>query len=449
MQLMSVVRRGIIEPLYSKWSGSPKRRIWKELERTQYESIEELREKQWEKLLKLIKFVEHNNPYYKKLFQQYGVSGKAIQSPEDLSLLPVLTKQIIRETGAGMLSKDFSESGLLHFKTGGSTGRALDIFITEECSEWRNACACRHNRWSGWEVGEPVAAVWGNPVFPSTMKKKIRSWLLDPVMYLDTMRVDHEAIREFYKNWKKIRPTLIFGHAHSIYLLATMLRELGIQDIRPKGIISSSMMLVPHERIVIEDVFDVKVTDRYGCEELGLIGCECEQHKGMHLNIDHLYIEFLRDDGMPAAPGEEGRIIITDLINHAMPLVRYQVEDVGVLANHNCPCGRGLPLMARVTGRIADFLVRHDGSKVAGISLIENTLTHFAGLDQMQIIQHSLDKFEINIVPGRGFEDCVLEGLRKYFISEFGNDTSFDFCCVQSIHPEKNGKYRFSICNLN
>ena len=106
----------------------------------------------------------------------------------------------------------------------------------------------------------------------------------------------------------------MFGHAHSIYLLALHVRDLGIKAIKPRGIIATSMMLIPHERQVIESVFGVNVIDRYGCEEVSLIACECEKHEGMHLNIEHLYIEFLDENGMSVNAGEPGRIVVTDLI---------------------------------------------------------------------------------------------------------------------------------------
>ena len=113
------------------------------------------------------------------------------------------------------------------------------------------------------------------------------------------------------------------------YLLARYVLERQIGGLRPRGIISTSMMLLANERQVIEAAFQCKVTDRYGSEEVALIACECELHQGMHLNIEHLYIEFLREDGAAAAPGEDGMIVITDLVNHGMPFIRYRIEDVG------------------------------------------------------------------------------------------------------------------------
>jgi len=348
-----------------------------------------------------------------------------------------------------MISSGYEPGNLLHFKTGGSTGKALDIFITEECSELRNACARRHDRWTGWEPGETIGAAWGNPKLPDTFRDKMIDTCVQPFIYLDTMAVSDDSVRLFEQAWAKKQPTLLFGHAHSLFLLALKVQQLKIDMIRPTGILSTSMMLLPHERTAIERVFSCKVTDRYGCEEVSLIACECERHEGMHMNIEHLFIEFVKDDGSYAAPGEPGQIIATDLMNKAMPFVRYRVEDVGVPMKQACSCGRGLPLMGKVAGRVADFLIKRDGTRVAGVSLIENTLTKIPGINQMQIVQHDLDSLHLNIVPNERFGYSQRKDLESYFKGLFGDYIQIIFQEVTEIKPEKSGKYRFSICKVS
>jgi phenylacetate-CoA ligase len=223
---------------------------------------------------------------------------------------------------------------------------------------------------------------------------------------------------------------------------------MGVKEIQPAGILSTSMMLLPHERAFIEKVFRCKVIDRYGCEEVSLIGCECEKHEGMHLNIEHLFIEFINDDGCQAEPREEGNIVVTDLMNKAMPFIRYQVEDVGVPLNRICSCGRGLPLMEKVTGRVADFLIKADGTKVAGISLIENTLTRIPGIDQMQIIQDKIDHVLVKIVPGKAYNEATQRELQTYFENCFDQKAKITIKKKNYIQPEKSGKFRFSICKI-
>lgn len=446
---LAFLRRQIFEPAHGYLTRSPKLRYWKELEKTQFFTEDQLREIQWRRLQELLNFVWDNNDFHRRRFQRAGLTPDAITCIDDIRKLPILTKADIRANTPALISRGFDQETLQRAKTGGSTGKSLELFFTEECSELRNACARRHDRWSGWEPGEPIAACWGNPKLPKTLKEKLKAQLLSPFLYLDTMQVDEKAVRDFVREWARVKPTLLYGHAHSIFILAEFLRKLDIRPSPPRGILSTSMMLIPSERRVIEAVFNVKVTDRYGCEEVGLIGSECEMHNGMHLNIEHLVVEFVKDDGSHAKAGETGKIIVTDLMNHAMPMIRYQVEDMGVPTDRKCSCGRGLPLMDQVAGRVADFLVKQDGAKVAGISLIENTLTHFPGLDQMQIVQQSYDSFLLRVVPGAAFSEEISDQLREYMKKVFGESAHVEVALVDAIQPEKSGKYRFSICRVS
>lgn len=446
---MAQIRRTICEPLYALYSRSPFLQYERALEKTQYLPRDVLLDRQWERLQKLIQFAYRENDFYRQRFNDAALRPEDIKHAGDLRRLPVLTKEEIRQHGMRMVSCGYNVDTLMKMKTGGSTGKALELFITEDCSERRNACARRHDRWTGWKPGEPVGALWGNPVMARDIKSRLRSFLLDPYIYLDTMRMSDETVLRFAAEWKRIKPTLLFGHAHSLYLLAEFVTRLAIDDIRPKGILSTSMTLMPHERTMIERVFNVKVTDRYGCEEVSLIGCECERHAGMHLNIEHLVIEFIKDDGTPAAPGEMGAIIVTDLMNYAMPFIRYRVEDMGVPSDRVCPCGRGLPLMEKVLGRIADFLVRKDGSRVAGISLIERLLTNNPGIYQMQIVQQTRDAFNIRIVKGTAYDPQKSPAQLQEDFREIFPGSRVTLSCVDKIAPEKSGKYRFTVCQLD
>jgi phenylacetate-CoA ligase len=434
--------------MYYKFNSSPLVSYHRYLEKSQYFTSEKLAEIQTLRLKNILQFVWDNNTFYRKRMELFGVNPTSISGPADLVKLPILSKTDVRLNSDNMFSRRFQKDQLHRAKTGGSTGRALDLYFTEECSELRNACARRHDCWAGWNPGEPIAACWGNPKYPKTIKDKLKFNLLQPYIYLDTMHVDEASIRKFLDQWRKIKPTLLYGHAHSIYQLAESIKKLEIDPPHPKGILSTSMMLIPSERKVIEAVFGLKVTDRYGCEEVSLIASECEKHHGMHLNTEHLVIEFLRDDGTPVAPGEPGRIVVTDLMNKAMPLIRYAVEDIGVPSDRICTCGRGLPLMEHVTGRVADFLLKTDGSRVAGISLIENSLTKFDGIVQMQIVQKSLGEIDLNLVRGDNYSEETAELLKHYFSSVFSRQVNLQLNYVDRIASESSGKYRFSICRI-
>jgi phenylacetate-CoA ligase len=208
------------------------------------------------------------------------------------------------------------------------------------------------------------------------------------------------------------------------------------------------MMLLPHERATITKAFHCEVTNQYGCEEVGLIACECETHEGLHLNVDHLYIEFIRSDGSPAVPGEESEIVVTDLINKGMPLIRYRIEDIASPATRTCSCGRGLPLMEKVTGRTADFLVRTDGGLVAGVSLVERTLTKIRGIEQMQIVQDDIHRITVRVVRDGAYDRKSEEELLDEFRSVFGPLVQIEVHYLERLPQSPSGKYRFAECRV-
>jgi phenylacetate-CoA ligase len=279
------------------------------------------------------------------------------------------------------------------------------------------------------------------------LKNRLRWLLKSRIFYLDTMRIDDAAIDRFVADWRRWRPGMLYGHAHSLFILAEALSQRGLR-LPVDSIVATSMMLIRPEREVIEGVFGVPVTDRYGCEEVSLIACECEEHHGMHLNAEHACVEFLRDDGSPCAPGEDGRIVITELVNLGMPMIRYEVGDRGAPSGRQCPCGRGLPLMEGLTGRSADFLVASDGSRVAGVSLIERTLTRFDGIHQLQLVQEEPRTAVANLVPAAGWGPPVQRQLVTELQEHLGADFAIEVREVKRIAQERNGKYRFSICRL-
>src|SRR5205807_2714000 len=131
------------------------------------------------------------------------------------------------------------------------------------------------------------------------------------------------ALARFAEQLPRRKPTLLFGHAHSVYLFAEYVRRMGLPGIRPRGVITTAMVLHSWQRRSIEEVFGCPVTNRYGCEEVSLIACECERHHGLHVNADGVFAEIMRADDTgalthPARPGEPGSVVVTDLTNRAM-----------------------------------------------------------------------------------------------------------------------------------
>jgi phenylacetate-CoA ligase len=445
MTLLAKLSRHVLHPLDDLREGSKRLKLLRGLESTQWLPLAELRALQWQRLRDIVAYAGTHSSYYRRVFAEAGFDPNNFDIAQ-FRALPLLSKADIRKSTEDMLSDEFPRGSLGSHKTGGSTGVSLTTYFDRQWLEVRTADAMRSNQWAGCFHGMTIAAIWGNPTPVTSLKGWLRSKLLDPAIVLDTMQINEASIARFVADWRRAKPEVLFGHSHSLYMLAKFLAEQKVTDLKPVGIISTSMMLLPSERAVIESVFGCKVTDRYGCEEVGLIGCECEQHRGMHLDIEHLFIEFLRADGTDAMPGEEGTIVLTDLLNKGMPFIRYRIEDVGVPSERVCPCGRGMPLMERVVGRVADYLKRPDGSLVAGVSLVERTLTAIDGLEQMQIVQPALHEIILNVVPAPNYDADSEQKLLAEFQSVFGPAVNIRVVKVAAIAQEASGKYRFSIC---
>ena len=384
-------------------------------------------------------------------FRELGLFPRDVDSFETFRRIPPLTKSDLRDSSQQMLSTVYAGQDLLSAKTSGSTGVPVEVFSDESCRQFVRACTLRSDEWSGWQLGERVAAIWGNAAVQFRgrgWRGYLRNALLHRTTYLDSLHIDEPSLASFAASLKRRAPSLIYGHAHSLYLFAKYLESRGIMDIRPKGIISAAMVLHQWERDLLEEVFQCPVTNRYGCEEVGLIACECEQHRGLHVNADGIYLEVVRPDGTPAQPGESGMILVTDLRNRVMPIVRYQIGDTARATDRTCACGRGLPLLEEIQGRVADYVVTREGKAISGISLTDHFNTKVPGVVQMQIIQEEIDQFQLKIVKNAEFGPQSTKIIQELVTHHFGPSATFDCEFVKSIPQETSGKYRFCISKV-
>jgi phenylacetate-CoA ligase len=439
--------RHVIAPAWAIKEKSPYLKHLRIVERTQFLSEEELRDRQWPKLKKILNHAYDNCPFYGRFYDDHGVHPSHIRSWADFSRLPKLSKKDIRANMQDMVARNVPRDKLVPGKTSGSTGVSVFFYVDEASQQFKRACTVRHNRWAGWDIGERVGAIWGNPPTNRGFRLRMRTCVLDRHTFLDTLRMDENDMRLFAREMIARPPAILFGHAHSLYLFALYVRARGFRGISPRGIISTAMVLLDNERATIESVFRSKVFNRYGCEEVALIASECEAHSGLHINMDTLVVEVLSGD-RHAEAGEVGEIVVTDLTNYGMPFIRYRVGDMGVRLDERCSCGRGLPLLARVEGRTADYVITPHGDFISGISLTENLATLIPGLEQIQIIQEKRDFLRFRVVRGQGFNDKSMEVMKAMVLKRFGPEMQYECEFVDRISQEPSGKYRFVISQV-
>jgi phenylacetate-CoA ligase len=421
-------------------------RYLREYERTQYWTPEDIRDLQWQRLRALLDLAYAQCPFYRERFERAGLTPRDLRGLDDLRALPILEKRDIQERGDDMVARNWPRGDLIRNQTGGSTGTPVSFYLSKARKCSRAAATLRHNRWAGWRVGDRAAVLWGAPCDrpADTWRSRLRSTLLREPMWLDTGHLTEESLAEFHTNLLRYRPRILQAYARSAVLFARYLQARGVTPHRPHSIVTSAEVLEADDRRLLEDVFGCPVYNRYGCREVSVIASECSAHHGLHVMAEGLYVEIETPKG-PAAPGEMGSILVTDLLNHAMPLIRYRIGDLGAWASGMCPCGRGLPRLKSVAGRVTDFLVGDDGRLVSGVFLATYVVAQRPSLGQVQILQQRRGALTYRIKPGRDFNHTKdLEYLQNATRRYLGDGTEIDSEVVNELPAESSGKFLFS-----
>lgn len=450
VDLIAPFARSIVAPLWARWERSDYLHHYRTLMASQYEPLAVLRHRQLEEVRAVAAHACASVPFWRSRFVGAKLDPGNIREISDLSRLPVLTKTDLRAQGELLLAQGMQRETLHEHTTSGSTGVSVTVYRDEPCQQFKRGATLRCDEWTGWRLGERVAAIWGNPNIRVDWKGKLRSALLDRTyVYLDTLKMNEQSMQIFAETLVAKPPSLLFGHAHSLYLFASYLRaKRPGTTIRPKAVLSTCMVLHDFERELVGSVFECPVINRYGCEEVSLIACECRQGEGLHINAECVYVELIDEQGRSCPPGKPGRVVVTDLRNRAMPMIRYEVGDMAVWADKPCSCGRTLPLLARIEGRVADYVLTKAGDYISGISLTENFAVKIPGVAQMQIIQEEVDRFTFNIVKGNDFSDQSLAVLAEQVERHFGKDTRYTTVFMETVPQEPSGKYRFCISKV-
>jgi phenylacetate-CoA ligase len=449
VDLAALAIKHVFYPLWAAQSGSSRLTHLAELEKSQYWPRHALIDRQWSLFQAMIAHAFETCPYYREKFRAAGITPADIRSREDIDLVPTLTKEEIQEHRDEMVSSRYSAQALIADMTGGSTGSPMQFYYDRERLDSRVGATLRHNRWAGWDIGDRAAILWGAPQdtkVSGRLKDRIRTWIQERRLILDASALSEGAMRDFAHALIDYRPAVLQAYSNTLGLFAQYVRAERIEGIRPRGIVCSAEVLTDENRCLIEDTFGCRVFNRYGCREFAVIASECDAHQGMHVNAENLLVEAVVDGR--SSSDKDGEIVITDLRNFAMPLIRYRIRDVGRIKRVSCSCARGLPLMDLSGGRVTDFLRATSGSKVSGIVIATYVITSIPGIRQIQFVQDLPGAVTINLVKGPGWSPTTQDELcartRKYL----GDDMHLRVEYREEIPLEKSGKYRFSISSL-
>lgn len=424
--------------------------ILRSLRRAQWLSPTELAKVQEDRIRRLVAHAYTNVPYYRQVMVERGIQPSDIRSKADLVALPLLTKAIIRNRYADLRAiGGVSRPGLVSENhTGGSTGVPLDFLQDENYRDWGMMELQRDFEMCGYRLGDPIAFLWGSDYDArphKTMRGRLRNWATN-TLYLDAFDATEQDYVRYGRRLAAFRPALLVGYVSSLVVLARVIRAHRLEGVRPRAIQSSAETLTPPQRELIEATFRCRVFDRYGCREVGNIAHECDHHSGLHALEDNNVVEVLLE-GRAAKAGEAGDLIVTNLHNYAMPLIRYVIGDMAVPLDQRCSCGRGLPLLREVTGRRAD-VIRTPSGRILHGEFFTHLFYKTTGVREFQVVQRTPVRLNISIVPDPTFDHTALTFLESV-IHEYG-DPAFDvqFTLTDAIPRSASGKFRFTLSDV-
>lgn len=415
----------------------------KKSERLNNITKEEILKRQFESLKMIIQHAYKNTVYYKKVFDKTDFKPDDMKSPTGMLRLPLVSKETIRENIEDMKAND-GDRGLAKDSTGGSTGVPMVFYRDKECWEKRRAQELFFDKWIGYEIGKKVAYfVTGShhPKGISSLKAKIRNATCERIIAFDPTNITDNYMADFLLKFKKFKPSIIKCFPNSLYIFAEYLKRNNINDLKLDAISCTGENLYPYQRELFEEIFKCKVFEKYGTRESGVIACECPIHNGMHIFAEGVCLEFIKD-GKHALPGEMGEIIVTDLFNYGMPLIRYKIGDIAVVTDRKCPCGSNLPLIDKIIGRDRDILVAQDGTPKPGYLFVEIINKNNIPA-KCQFVQEDINNIMVNIVKLNGFNERYITIIEESCRRILGSKVSVKFTFVNDIPREGSGKFKY------
>jgi phenylacetate-CoA ligase len=429
--------------------GRATAKLYFESLQTQWLSRDQIQEKQLASLQFLLRHAGRHCPYYQAIFRETGFDAADFESLEDLRGIPVLTKDKIRGNFHGLVSATHQDR-LWKKSTGGSTGQPLHFAYTAESYAWRTAMSKRGYGWAGAPPGSKQAYIWGTALGDVARLKQIKErfhHFLERQLYANCFNFDEKAMSRFLSRLNSYRPDCIIGYANPLYNFALYVADHGRVSFTPKGIITAAEKVHPHQRAALERVFGTRVFDTYGSREFMLIAAECERHEGLHVSAENLIVEIIKEDGTLAQEGEIGKIVVTDLHNLGMPFIRYEIGDLAVATDKKCSCGRGLPMIAEVTGRTLDMIRTPEGKMVPG-EFFPHLIKDFPEIYRFQVVQESLDSLVVKLVPVSEISEATRRSIDTEVRKIMGPAIDIRYETVSDIPLNATGKHRVTVSNI-
>ena len=417
-----------------------------QLDQSQWWTPEELQEEQFRQLNLLIRHAYETVPFYRERLGAAGFDEKNIIGPKEFTRIPILRRREIQTEGDSLLSKRIPESHgrLSKHDTSGSTGRAITTYSTQVTSFFWNLLTLRDHVWHRRDFRGKHAVIRSrveNGEFNGWGRGLDEAYITGSVATLNIgTDIEKQAL------WlQACAPDYLLSYPSNLAEVAGTCLRKGITVPSLREVRTLGETLSDDMRRVCREAWQVEVKDMYSCQEIGYMALQCPEHPHYHVQSERVMVEVLDNDDRPCAPGEIGRVIVTDLHNFAMPMIRYEILDYAEVGEP-CPCGRGLPVLKRIIARSRNIMRLPDGSR-RWPSFPASSWAHLGPIRQLQLVQKEPDLICVRMtVEGgklsaeqeRSLQDALRECLAFPFrmtveyCDQLGRSANFkheDFVC--------------------
>jgi phenylacetate-CoA ligase len=404
-----------------------------------------------EKLAALVEYCRFNVPFYGDLFEEKGLGAGRVDDIAVLREHDVLTsKETVRAAGDRILSGAFDKSSLIDIGTSGSTGVPVVFRMTVDNWSRRQARKLRSEDWVGRPPGTRTSVIWGHKPGASWLKKTKDwcYWRFQNCQFLSAYDIGDDSLARTVSRIKRFGSRFIESYVTPVYLMAQVIEKRGLSAPELDGILIGAERLYPFQKEKVEAAFGCPVYNRYGATEFSNIASECTRHGGLHINEDDLWVEVVDPDGKPVT-GEPGDLVITDLTNLAMPLIRYRIGDRAVMSEKPCGCGRSFAMLEDIVGRESDVLRTRQGQAIHDQYFLWK-VSRAPGLLKFQVVQKSLSHVLVRVeqddrVPRNDTDEFIRDALAE--LGDFGFEIELEF--VDAIPLTAAGKLRSFISELD
>lgn len=386
-------------------------------------------------------------PYYREKFEEIGLLPENVKSIQDLSLLPILEKNNVRQNPFALIDRRVKKEKLLALKTTGTTGTPLTIYTNRSARRWNYAFFDAYLKSLGVEAKKRRATFGGRIIIRPDQDTPPfwRSSYFQRNLLFSSYHLTDGNLPSYFEKLRDYQPEIIESYPSSLFVLSKyMLDHNRAGDISPDVIITSGETLLDEQRRTIEQAFQCKIRDQYGCVEMCIFVAQCKEGR-YHYRPDYSLIEIIKGNGEPAKPGEIGEIVCTGFINPMMPLVRYRIGDIGTMSNHKCSCGLETPCFEKIVGRIDDFILTPDGRYVGRLSPV---LKGFP-VKEAQYIQKRMDLVVVKLVKDPNFNSQSSKQLIQEIQKRLGYSIKIELEFVDQISRGPGGKLRTVISNIS